>query len=328
MQQIARAAGVSTTTVSHTISGKRPVNPATALRIRQLIEAHGYVPDAGARRLQSGRSAMIALAVPDIAHGYFGRIAKGVEEVADENDYGLIVCSTSNADPRREKRYFNLLRTRAVEGLIYTASRDLSTTDELRALPASSPVVLADEDIERLPGFPSVTSTNAAGAAAVGRHLHALGHRRVVVLGGFAGLHSTIERVRGLRESFPNALVLHGDFEVQSGYDLVSDLLAHEVSFSALFACNDFMAIGAIRRLTEAGLRVPEDVSVAGFDDIDLAPIVDLTTVRQDMRQLGRESARLLFEGIQAGSMSGIRSLTVPAELVVRGSTAPPSVRH
>ncbi|MGA1837742.1 LacI family DNA-binding transcriptional regulator [Herbiconiux sp. 11R-BC] len=326
MQQIAAAAGVSVTTVSHTLSGKRPVNPETALRIRRIIEEFGYVPDAGARRLKSGRSRMIGLAVPDISHWYFGRIARGVEEMANEADYGLIICSTSNSDPRREKRYFNLLRTRSIEGLVYTASREISPTDELMKISASaSPIVLADEDIAELPGVPSVTSTNLSGAQELGRHLRELGHTRAVIIAGFAGLHSTVQRVAGIRESFPNALALHGDFEMQSGYDLVSDLLAHETKFTALFACNDIMAIGAMRRLREEGLRVPEDVSVVGFDDVDMASVVTpgLTTVRQDMLEIGRRSAQLLIAGLEAGSMAGLESVSLPVELIVRGTTGP-----
>ncbi len=327
MQQIAAAAGVSVTTVSHTLSGKRPVSTQTALRIRSLIDQFGYVPDAGARRLKSGRSGMIGLAVPDISHWYFGRIARGVEEMANEYDYGLIICSTSNSDPRREKRYFNLLRTRSIEGLIYTASREIGPTDELMSISASaSPIVLADEVVSGLERVPSVTSLNSAGARELGRHVRELGHRRAVIVAGFEGLRSTIERVAGIRESFPDAVVVYGDFEVQSGYDRVDELLARGVEFTAVFACNDYMAVGAMRRLHEAGLRVPDDVSVVGFDDIDIAGVITpgLTTVRQDMLEIGRRSARLLLESLAAGTMRGIESVTLPVELVVRGSTAPP----
>ncbi|MDF2443062.1 MAG: LacI family transcriptional regulator, repressor for deo operon, udp, cdd, tsx, nupC, and nupG [Subtercola sp.] len=325
MQQIAEAAGVSVTTVSHTMSGKRPVNAQTALRIRRIIDEFGYVPDAGARRLQSGRSRMIGLAVPDISNWYFGRIARGVEEMADELDYGLIICSTSNSDPRREKRYFNMVRTRMIDGLVYTAGRQMSEQNELEKVATSSPDVLADEGIDALSGIPWVTSENLAGSRLVARHVRELGHTRVVVLAGFAGLLSTIERVAGIRESFPNALVLNGDFEMQSGHDLIGDLLANGVPFTAVFGCNDLMAIGAIQGLREAGLRVPEDVTVVGFDDIDVASVISppLTTVRQDVVEIGRASARLLISGVEAGSFDGIASVVLPVELMVRGSSGP-----
>ncbi|AXH34904.1 LacI family transcriptional regulator [Humibacter sp. BT305] len=325
MQQIAAAAGVSVTTVSHTISGKRPVRPDTAERVRRLIEEFGYVPDSGAQRLKTGRSRIIGLAVPDVSHWYFGRIARGVEEAADELDYGVIVASTSNSDPRREKRYFNMLRTRLIDGLVYTASREMTPTEELVKLASKSPVVLADEAIPSLDGLPSVTSDNYVGAQDLGRHLASLGHTRAVILSGYAGLKSQIERVKGIRESFPNALVLYGDFELRSGYDLVSDLLAQDVRFTALFGCNDLMAIGAMQRLREAGIRVPEDVSVVGFDDVDMASVVTpgLTTVRQDMLEIGRRSGRLLIEGLEGRTeLTSAGSVSLPVELVIRGSTA------
>jgi DNA-binding LacI/PurR family transcriptional regulator len=325
MQQIADAAGVSVTTVSHTMSGKRPVNPETATRIKRLIEEFGYVPDAGARHLQSGRSRMIGLAVPDISNWYFGRIARGVEEMADELDYGLIVCSTFNSDPRREKRYFNMIRTRMIDGLVYTAGRQISEMNELEKVAASSPVVLADEGIDRLSSLPWVTSENLEGARLVAAHVRQLGHTRAVIIAGFPGLNSTIERVAGIREYFPNALALNGDFEMQSGYDLVGDLLANDFPFTAVFGCNDLMAIGAIRRLREHGLRVPEDVTVVGFDDIEIASVITpgLTTVHQDVVTIGRTSARLLIDGIEAGSFDAIESVVVPVDLVVRGTSGP-----
>ncbi|MCU1481509.1 MAG: LacI family transcriptional regulator [Subtercola sp.] len=325
MQQIADAAGVSVTTVSHTMSGKRPVNPQTALRIKRLIDEFGYVPDAGARRLQSGRSRMIGLAVPDISNWYFGRIARGAEEMADELDYGLIVCSTFNSDPRREKRYFNMVRTRMIDGLVYTAGREMNEMNELEKVALSSPVVLADEGINRLSSIPWVTSENFEGGRLAGAHVRELGHTKAVIIGGFAGLNSTVERVAGIREFFPNALVLNGDFEMQSGYDLVGDLLANDVRFTAVFGGNDLMAIGAIKRLREAGLRVPEDVTVVGFDDVEIASVITpaLTTVRQDVVSIGRNSARLLIEGLEAGTFEGTSSVILPVQLVVRATSGP-----
>lgn len=325
MQQIARAAGVSVTTVSHALSGKRPVNPETAERIRRVVDEFGYVPDAGGQRLKTGRSRIIGLAVPDISHWYFGRIARGVEDAANDDDYGVIVASTSNADPRREHRYFNMLRTRLIDGLIYTASREMTPTEELSRLPHGAPIVLADEMIPILGDAPSVSFANYDGALEVGRHLRSLGHEQAVIITGFAGLDSQVQRVRGIRESFPNALVLGGDFELQSGYDAVGQLLAQRVQFTALIACNDHMAIGAMQRLREAGVRVPDDVSVVGFDDIDMASMVTpgLTTVRQDVLECGRRSARMLIAGLEAGDFESIESVVLPVEVVHRGSTAP-----
>jgi LacI family transcriptional regulator len=333
MMQIAAEAGVSVTTVSHALSGKRPVNAETVARIRRIVDDHGFVPNSGGIRLQSGRTRVIGLAVPDISHWYFGNIAKGVEQVANERDYGLIICGTMNADPRSEKRYFNMLRTRSIDGLVYTTSRSRTDLDELVNVSRVSNLVFADEAIEALPDVPAVTTTVREGARLVGEHLRDLGHTKAVVIAGYPGLNSTTERVAAFREYFPNALTMFGDFEQQSGYDIVHDLLAGEVPFSCLFAHNDFMAIGAIRRLRESGIRVPEDVSVVGFDDVDVASFFTppLTTVRKDMVEVGRRSAAILLGLIEGRSNDGsgaeateadVAGSVLPVKLVIRGTTA------
>jgi LacI family transcriptional regulator len=325
MEQIARAAGVSTTTVSHALSGKRPVNTQTAERIHRLIAQFEYVPDAGARRLQSGRSRVIGLAVPDISHWYFGRIARGVEEAADEADHGLLVASTVNADPKRERRYLDMLRTRTIDGLIYAASRTTTEVDQLVRQATRSFLVLADERIEALPDVPSVTTRVYEGAMEAVRLLHDLGHTRVVAISGLPGLHSTVERTRALHDRFPGALTFAGDFEEESGHRITTELLQAEVRFTALFAHNDSMAVGAIRALRDAGIRVPEDVSVIGFDDIDIARMVTptLTTVRKDMVEVGRRSGRILLSRLTDGDPAEQGSVVLPTRLIVRGSTGP-----
>jgi DNA-binding LacI/PurR family transcriptional regulator len=321
MQQIAQAAGVSVTTVSHTLSGKRPVNAETADRIRRIIADLGYVPDVAGQRLKTGRGRIIGLAVPDISHSYFARMARGAAEGAEALDYGLIICSSVNAGPRTEKRYFNMLRTRLIDGLIYSANREVTDGDEFSRVASARPIVLADESLPSIDHLPSVVSDNETGGRLAGEHLAALGHRRAIILAGPAGLQSTTDRVRGFRTVMPNSLVLHGDFETTSGYSLVSDLLANGADFTAIFCGNDYMAWGAILRLAEEGIRVPADVSVIGFDDIDIAPLIapGLTTVRQDTTQMGRRAAELVIRAIEHRD-EPIESQVLPVELVVRGS--------
>lgn len=324
MQQIADAAGVSVTTVSHALSGKRPVNPQTAARIHRLIDQFQYVPDAGARRLQSGRSRTIGLAVPDISHWYFGRIARGVEDAANEADHGLVVTSTSNADPRREARCFTMLTTRAIDGLVYASSRSTAEIEQLARAARTAPLVLSDENIDSL-DVPSVSTTVYEGARDAVTLLKTLGHERIVAIAGYQGLPSTLERTRALHEVFPGSLTFHGDFELASGYRIATELLAADVRFTAIFAHNDYMAIGAMQRLQEAGWRVPEDVSIIGFDDTDSATMVTptLTTVRKDMVEVGRRSGLLLLEQLAGTPGSAQSSVLLPTELVVRGSTGP-----
>lgn len=327
MGEIARRAGVSQTTVSHVLSGKRPVNPATAERVRAIIERAGYVPTSAARTLQTGRSMLIGLVVPEITHSFFARVAKGVEEIAREYDYGVIFFSSGQSDPTRGRRYLGLLRNHSIDGLVYVGSDTAVDRDELRGLAGRHPLVFADEEQPDIPSVPTVTSDNFDGGRLAARHLHELGHRKVVVLAGPVPLQSTSERVRGFAEFYPNALVLHGSFDQASAARIVDSLLGNGVAFTGVLAGNDDIAIGAVRRLEESGLRVPDDVSVVGFDDVELAGGMRpaLTTVRQPAQEMGRRAAELLLRALVDDVPIGDGVTVLPVELMVRDSTAPPT---
>lgn len=327
MQNIAELAGVSLTTVSHALSGNRPVSPRTLARINAIIDRFGYVPASAARSLKSGRSMMIGLVVPDISHLYFGHIAKGVEEVANDHDYGMIFCSSSYSDPLREKRYFNLLRNRSIDGMIYNAGDKVDEPDELHTLVDSFPIVLIDERIPSLDSLPTITSDNYEGGRLAGQYLHGIGHRRAVVIAGVPELASTKDRVRGFKESFPSALVLYGDFSQETGAAAVSDLFANRVPFTCVMAGNDDIAAGTIRALERSGMRVPQDVSVVGFDDTSLASMMSprLTTIKQPSLEMGRRSAETLIASLIGGHPLRPGLTELPVELIVRDSTAPVS---
>ncbi|KQQ03803.1 MULTISPECIES: LacI family DNA-binding transcriptional regulator [unclassified Rathayibacter] len=320
MQQIAQLAGVSVTTVSHVLSGKRPVNPRTAERILAIIRQSGYVPDSAARTLQSGRSRLLAVAVPDITTSYFSRIAKGVELVAATVDYGVILCSTSIGG-QRSRRYLDLLRNRTVEGLVYVAGDSPVDTEELRPFAADYPLVLADEELPSLEDVTVVTSDNRHGGRLAGEHLAALGHERVLIIAGPRTQVSTRDRAAGLRESFPDALMLNGDFSTESGAALADEALRSGTPFTAIAAGNDELAIGAIGRLRAAGIDVPGDVSVIGFDDIEAASLIGLTSISQPAVAIGSRAARLLLDALVDPSVARVRE-SMPVELVVRASTA------
>ncbi len=320
MQDIARVAGVSVTTVSHTLSGKRAVRPETAARIMRIVEELGYVPDSAGRRLKSGRSRILALAVPDISQSYFGSIARGAEEEADRRGYGLLVSSTADSDPRRESRYFSLVRARAVDGLLYTGSRDMIPGQDLTRLVNEGPVVLVDEQMPTLP-VPSVVSDNLRAGQIAGEHLAALGHTRPIVIAGPQGLKSQVERVQGFRQSFNNAIVFYGSFDIESGYRLTADALANGIDFTSVFAANDSLAVGAVRCLRDHGKSIPAEVSVIGVDDIELAELVTpgLTTIRQNTEEMGKVAVTSLLDWLETGEMP--TSTVLPVELVEREST-------
>jgi len=324
IRDVARKAGVSPTTVSHALSGKRYVAPETAARIRALVPELGYVPYFAARTLQSGRSFVIGLVVPDVANQFFGEMAMGVEAYANDQDYGVILC-TSQADSRRESRYFNMLRSGALDGLIYNAAND-SWDDTLADVAAVFPVVVVDEYVPGLISSPLVASDHRQGGFAAALHLRNLGHERVAVFTGPDGLRSSRDRADGFREIFPDAKVLVGDYSERSGALLASMLLQTQPETTGVFAGNDLMAVGAISEIAKMGLRVPDDVSIIGFDDVDFAARItpSLTTVRQPALELGKRAAQLLLDNLIHGRKLDSQELILPVRLVVRGSTSSP----
>ncbi len=316
---VAREAKVSIATVSQALSGNRPVNPATAQRVREVVARLGYVPVSSARNLRAGRTGVIGLVIPDIANTFFGRLARGVEDAAAEVGHWVLLCHTE-FEPEREDRYLDLLASRSIDGLVYVAGT-IAGTRRLGSLVTTFPVVLADEDVAGLPGASRVLGDHRCGGRLAGQHLAELGHQRALVVSGRPGIGSSDQRIEGFKEWFADAEVLMGDFTEASGRDLVADALERGVPFTAVFALNDLMAIGALTALQSAGVSVPEDVSVIGYDDIALVDRLrpSLTTIRQPAYEIGREAARMLIDQLDAHEP---RRHVLPVELVVRESTA------
>jgi DNA-binding LacI/PurR family transcriptional regulator len=327
MRQIARIAGVSVTTVSHVLSGNRPVNARTADRVHAVIRQYDYVPVSAARRLKNGRSGLIALVIPDITISYFAHLAKGVERTADAAGIGLIICSVSLNAPRR---HLDLVRDGTVDGLVHMPF-NARVDQEIVELAASHPVVIADEELVGTPGLPCVVADNLAGGRLLGAHLAGLGHRQALIISGPEVMLSSSQRAIGVKEYFPQALVLRGEFSADAGYRLVDDALASGVSFTCVSAGNDEQALGAIRRLREEGLSIPHDVSVTGFDDVVLADALGLTTIRQPAIDLGVRATELLMAQIErfAGGerLVPVEPERLPVELIVRTTTGTPVSR-
>lgn len=324
IRDVAKRAGVSVTTVSHALSGKRPVASETVARIRAVVPELGYVPYFAARTLQSGRSFVIGLVVPDISNQFFGEIAIGVEGYANDQDYGVILC-TSQSDSRREMRYFNMLRSGAIDGLIYNAAGAM-WDDSLPTVAANFPVVVVDERVPGLESSPAVTGDHRQGGFLAAMHLKELGHTHVAVLRGPQGLASSEERTAGFCEVYPNALQLTGDYSEASGHLLASVVMQAQDEITAIFAGNDLMAFGVIAELQQLGVKVPNDMSVIGFDDVDFASRISpsLTTIRQPAIELGKRSAQILLDHVIHGRELEARQYSLPVRLVARASTRPP----
>lgn len=331
--EVARAAGVSTATVSRALNGSGQVAERTRHRITEAIAALGYQPNHVARSLVLKATHTIAVLLPDITNPFFPALVKGVQLAADEQGYAVLLAHTGG-DPAKEESYFQVLRGQHVDGVLLVGL--VSAPESLRGLVGHGlPVVTLDRPID-LPGSATVRVDHKAGGRIATEHLLKLGHRRIAHIAGPMGLNVSQQRLDGYRRAlltqgwvFDERLVAHGDFSEDGGYRGIEELLRSHVRFTALFAANDLSAIGAMTALREHGLHVPDDVSVVGFDDIHLASYTSpkLTTIRQPIYDMGRAAATLLIEARRKEVSLNDKTMIFAAELVVRESTGPISPR-
>jgi LacI family transcriptional regulator len=332
MADVAARAGVSKTTVSRVLNGKGELDPATAARVRQVIQELGYVPSAGAVSLARGRTRVLGMLVPSLSWPWIGEVLQGVADAVEEEGYGLLLFSCSKGEDSLQ-RFASQASAKSFDGLLVIEPE--GTLDFIAGLHRSGlPVVLID-DRGHQPEFPSVATTNRSGAQDAARHLLEIGCTRPIVVAGPEELGCTQERLAGFAEVYAQAglplepwRVVDGDFTFDGGRSEIGRLLRSarhlnaEPGFDAVFAHNDLSAAGAIQALREEGLRSPKDVAVVGFDDVPQASHTDppLTTVHQPLREMGVTAARALM-GHFDGAPLVVEPLVLPTTLVVRGST-------
>lgn len=321
IREVAREAGVSIATVSHALSGNRPVSERTRRRIHRAVERLGYRPNAIAAAMTTGRTRTLGVVVPDIANPFFGELLAAIERTAAEHGYG-VVASSSELDRSLEERAVCALRDRRVDAVVYLpwSGEPAPTLSKLTR------VVCLDEG---LPGLPPTASLlvvdNIAGGELAARHLRDLGHEQVGIVAGPPDLPTARDRVAGFRRGFdvPDGAVRAADaYTVAAGRAAARALLEARSELTALFCANDLIAIGALAVARELGRQVPERLSIVGFDDSFLASVVTptLTTVRQPLARLGKEATEIAIELVEGRRHDPAR-LTLPVELVVREST-------
>ncbi|MEU6488621.1 LacI family DNA-binding transcriptional regulator [Streptomyces sp. NPDC046887] len=315
---VARAAGVSKTTVSRVLNTKAEVDAATAARVRAVIDSLGYVPSSGAVGLARGRSRTVAMLTPPLTWPWMGEVLQGAADTVEAAGYGLLL-HTCNRGTASIGHFTSQVSARAFDGLLVVEpdnTLDTITTLHRRGLP----VVLID-DRGHHPDFPSVATTNREGGASAARHLAAAGRTRPLILAGPTAFGCVRERLDGFLGVLPTDLITEGELTEDSGRTATAHALAKSRPFDSVFAHNDLIAIGALRALRAAGRRVPDDVAVIGFDDIPAARHTEppLTTVRQPMRAMGERAARLLLQHL-AGTPAPTDPVILPTELVVRAS--------
>nr|WP_308117122.1 LacI family DNA-binding transcriptional regulator [Streptomyces guryensis] len=334
---MAAQAGVSVATVSRTLAGNYPVSAETRARVMAAVQSLHYVVNVHAKALSGAVAGPVALVIQDITGPSLAHVAAGVEQEATSRNRLSLVCST-HGDPAREDDLIKLMREQhaaavvLVGGVVPDDAYHRRMSEYAKALDAAgSRLVLVGR-----PGLPAgipatvVDYDNRGGAFQASSHLLAAGHRRILFLGGEAGLSSAEQRHDGhltaLRaHSVPHEAELDvpGSYSRASGYRRVRDALQAGLDFTAIFACTDALALGALAALREAGLRVPRDVSLIGFDDVpyaaDLTP--SLTTVRVPYEELGQTAVRLALD--REESMKGDDHVVLSTQLVIRESVQP-----
>ena len=291
------------------------------------MQVLGFQPNVLARSLRRGKSHTIGVILPDNANPYFAEVVRGIENTSFSLGYSVMLCNSDN-DLEKEHLYTNVLIEKQVDGIIFVAA-GLSEENINNLQKRGVPSVLVDRQVQGVQ-IDSVFADNQAGGFLAVNHLVGLGHTAIACITGPRGVRSSSERIAGYRQALEAAgihpdpgWVVEGDFQVQSGYAGAERLLKIDNTPSAIFACNDLMAIGAYRYAHEKQLRIPQDLSIIGFDDIRLAEFTNppLTTIRQSKTKMGAQAAELLLGRIANGSQS-FRQEIIPVQLVERASTA------
>ncbi|HEX2981538.1 MAG TPA: LacI family DNA-binding transcriptional regulator [Anaerolineaceae bacterium] len=325
---VARQAGVSTATVSHVINQTRFVSDDLRDKVLQAMRDLNYRQNSLARSLRMGETRTIGLIVPDNSNPFFAEILHTIENIGFTNGYSVILCNSAN-DPQKEAAYINVLHAKQVDGLIFISTSHSSETLAMLGQ-QNEPTVIVDRDIA-LEGVDVVLVDNVAGGAEATRHLIELGHTRIACLTGPSLLTPSAGRVRGFYQAMAQAglpvnaeYVIEGDFLFQSGETALQKLMALPEPPSALFACNDMMALGALQALGKLGLTCPRDLSIVGFDDIPLTTILTpaLTTVAQPIEDIAAVSVNLLMNRIQHEADAEPQRFVLPTRLIARDSSA------
>ncbi|WP_230530014.1 LacI family DNA-binding transcriptional regulator [Microvirga roseola] len=330
IQDVAKLAEVSTATVSRALASPERVSPEARARVFEAIAKTGYVPNPAARTLRSQKTYMVLVVLPDLANTFFSRILRGIEETLFEAGYGMIIGDLDGS-PEKEAHFSAFTGAGRVDGAIllnghlFGQRRDGSG----QAARLSIPLVAL---CEAIPGadIPQIEIDNREAARRMTEHLASLGHSRIAYLSGPPENVLERERFKGYQDgleaagiAFDPSLVIPGDFTIGSGVTAGQDLVARAKRPTAVFCTSDEMAIGLMRTLLSAGIRVPEDMSVAGFDDIEFAAVAEpaLTTIHQPRRELGQAAASALIDLLQGRPSP--RSIRLDTELVIRDSVAP-----
>jgi LacI family transcriptional regulator len=316
IKDIAKVAGVSHTTVYRALNDKPRISRSTKERIVSIARRYNYQPNVLAQSLVLGRTKTLGLIITTIVNPFYTELAKGIEDTARSLGYTIFLCST-NFDISLERLYIDMLRSRGVDGIIFTSAHT------------------HDPNITRLVEDPAMDRTdyvvveNVKGGFLAVEHLIRMGHRRIGIISGSPDSSATVERLEGARKAFgeygldpADLLVVEGDFLKPSGYEAAKKFLDLKNPPTTIFGLNDYMALGAYEAVLDAGLRVPEDIALIGFNNITFSAMkgIELSTIGQKKYEMGSIAVHILIDKIEGRDGDQARQITLEPELIVRKS--------
>ncbi len=327
-KDVARAAGVSQATVSMVLSGGGASIPAeTWARITKAAKDLGYVPNRFAQALKTSRTMTIACIVPDITNPFYPSLIRGIQSIADGQNYDVITVNTDGT-PERERHFLDWARQGRVDGVIGVFFT-LKAKDFNPLVEAGVPIVRIESSKKRGGEIPidDIYVDSRAAAQTVTEYLLGLGHKRIALVAGRGGPQA--HRIEGYRRALaefghPDHVVIDDEFSEMGGIRAAESILGGDFRPTAIFAANDLMAIGVMQSLRERGIRIPEDIAVVGFDDISAAKLVTptLTTVAQFQWKMGERAAQTLMDRLRGQKTGAGTAVEMPFDLIVRGSTS------
>lgn len=326
IRDVAKLAGVSFKTVSRVINSDPYVSAETQAKVKQVIEELGYRPNITARGLAINRTFLIGLVIPEITSAAYALMIQGVEEMATARDYSLVLCSTHHSKRKEAALVESLASTRRVDGILLFSNRiDTSFFTHLKEYHV--PFVVIDREIED-ESIPCVYTNNREGVYRTTSHLISTGRTRIAYITPVIDTCTTVERLEGYEQAmrehgldYQGRTIVDHTGDRSKGFMAMTQLLAREDRPDGVVAFNDLLAIGAMQAIREQGLRVPDDIAVAGFDDIEAASLVEpaLTTVRQPLHDIGQTACSVLLNLINGEKPASNKTVFDPA-LIVRRS--------
>lgn len=330
INDIAKEAGVSLATVSRVLNNSGYVKDETRNRILEVIERLNYTPSAIARSLSKSETSTVGVIVPDITNPFFGEIIKGISELAEVNNLNIILCD-SNDSLEKELKSIKTLKEHRIRGLIIspTSVENDENSEYLKTLNSLGiPVVLVDGNL-KYSSFSGVFVDNIKGSYDAVEALINNGHKNIAIITGRMNSKPAKDRLLGYKKAlmmnnieFNELNVHYGDYSQKSGYEFTKKILSQTNRPTAIFACNNMMTLGALEAIFEAGLKIPDDISIISFDRIDVLNIIGLNIshVNGPTRELGRIGMTLLLENLQTPQNHKLRNITLTPELILKGS--------